>query len=62
MMGRSIGRGGGLAGGKGRGVMKGQSRKTFPSSQNGIGKKGSVEIQILQTDTLIKEVSEKKLD
>ncbi|XP_057495141.1 protein EMSY-LIKE 3-like isoform X1 [Actinidia eriantha] len=56
MMGRSIGRGGGLAGGKGRGVMKGQSRKTFLSSQNGIGKKGSVEIQILQTDTLIKEV------
>ncbi|GFZ00654.1 Emsy N Terminus (ENT) domain-containing protein [Actinidia rufa] len=56
MMGRSIGRGGGPAGGKGRGVMKGQSRKAFPSSQNGIGKKGSDEIQILQTDTLIKEV------
>ncbi|KAL6964817.1 hypothetical protein U1Q18_035872 [Sarracenia purpurea var. burkii] len=57
VMGRSVGRNaGGPAGGKGRGVLKGQSRKAFPSAQNGIGKKGSDEIQILQTDTLIKEV------
>ncbi|XP_058203936.1 protein EMSY-LIKE 3-like isoform X2 [Rhododendron vialii] len=56
VMGRSVGRDGGPAGGKGRGVMKGQSRKGFPSSQNGTGRKRSDEIKILQTDTLIKEV------
>ncbi|KAL6981621.1 Protein EMSY-LIKE 3, variant 3 [Sarracenia purpurea var. burkii] len=57
VMGRSVGRdGGGPAGGRGRGVTKSQSRKDFPPSQNGIGKKGSDEIQILHTDTLIKEV------
>ncbi|XP_057513971.1 protein EMSY-LIKE 3-like isoform X2 [Actinidia eriantha] len=56
VMGRSVGRDSGPAGGRGRGVTKGQSRKDFPPSQNGIGKKGSDEIQILHTDTLIKEV------
>ena len=55
-MGRSVGRDSGPAVGRGRGVTKGQSRKDFPPSQNGIGKKGSDEIQILHTDTLIKEV------
>ncbi|GFZ02758.1 zeaxanthin epoxidase [Actinidia rufa] len=56
VMGRSVGRDSGPAGGRGRGVTKGQSRKDFPPSQNGIGKNGSDEIQILHTDTLIKEV------
>ena len=58
VLGRSVGRDSGPAGGKGRGVMRGQSRKDFQPSQNGIGKKGSDEIQILHTDTLIKEVRE----
>ncbi|XP_011093386.1 protein EMSY-LIKE 3-like isoform X1 [Sesamum indicum] len=42
--------------GRGRGLAKGQSRKDFPPSQNGIGKKGPNDIQLLHTDTLIKEV------
>ncbi|XP_075102162.1 protein EMSY-LIKE 3-like isoform X3 [Nicotiana tabacum] len=42
--------------GRGRGLTKAQSRKDFPISQNGIGKKGSDDIQLLHTDTLIKEV------
>ncbi|XAR63405.1 hypothetical protein NMG60_11023322 [Bertholletia excelsa] len=56
MLGRSVGRDGGQASGRGRGLSKGQTRKEFPPAQNGIGKKGSEEIQILHTDTLIKEV------
>ncbi|XP_028116068.1 protein EMSY-LIKE 3-like isoform X1 [Camellia sinensis] len=48
-------RGGAVAGaGRGRGIAKGQSKKVFPPSQNGIGKKGDIEI--LHTDTLVKEV------
>nr|GMC90636.1 protein EMSY-LIKE 3-like isoform X2 [Ipomoea batatas] len=39
-----------------KGLTKPQSRKEFPPSQNGIGKKGSDDIQLLHTDTLIKEV------
>ncbi|KAK4488657.1 hypothetical protein RD792_004426 [Penstemon davidsonii] len=42
--------------GRGRGLAKGQSRKEFPPSQNGIGNKGPDDIQLLHTDTLIKEV------
>ncbi|KAL0308863.1 UNVERIFIED_CONTAM: protein EMSY-LIKE 3 [Sesamum radiatum] len=42
--------------GRGRGLTKSQSRKDFPPSQNGIGKKGPNDIQLLHTDTLIKEV------
>ncbi|CAI9103204.1 OLC1v1001652C3 [Oldenlandia corymbosa var. corymbosa] len=42
--------------GRGRGMSKSHSRKDFPPSQNGIGKKGSDDIQLLHTDTLIKEV------
>ncbi|KAM3287594.1 protein EMSY-LIKE 3 isoform X1 [Capsicum chacoense] len=42
--------------GRGRGLTKAQSRKDFPLSQNGMGKKGSDDIQLLHTDTLIKEV------
>lgn len=54
---KSMARGGPLAGaGRGRGTMKGQSRKDIPLSQNGIGKKALGDIEILHTDTLIKEV------
>ncbi|XP_034704512.1 protein EMSY-LIKE 3-like [Vitis riparia] len=42
--------------GRGRGLPKGQSKKDFLPSQNGIGKKAPDDIQILHTDTLIKEV------
>ncbi|KAJ9563241.1 hypothetical protein OSB04_008401 [Centaurea solstitialis] len=45
-----------VGGGRGRGMSKGQTRKDFPPSQNGIGKKGIDDIQLLHTDTLIKEV------
>ncbi|KAH7864508.1 hypothetical protein Vadar_030314 [Vaccinium darrowii] len=55
-VGRSVGRDGPPAGGRGRGSTKGQPKKDFAPSQNGIGKKGLDEIQILHTDTLIKEV------
>ncbi|KAA8520293.1 hypothetical protein F0562_014549 [Nyssa sinensis] len=55
-MNRSVGRDSGPGAGRGRGVTKGQSRKDFLPSQNGVGKKGSDDIQILNTDTLIKEV------
>ncbi|XP_024962925.1 protein EMSY-LIKE 3-like isoform X2 [Cynara cardunculus var. scolymus] len=51
-MSRAVGQGGG----RGRGMSKGQTRKDFPPSQNGIGKKGLDDIQLLHTDTLIKEV------
>ncbi|GLU00226.1 hypothetical protein SLE2022_176070 [Rubroshorea leprosula] len=42
--------------GRGRGITKGPSRKDFFASQNGIGKRAPDDIQILHTDTLIKEV------
>ncbi|XP_020265400.1 protein EMSY-LIKE 3-like isoform X3 [Asparagus officinalis] len=49
-------RGSTLAGaGRGRGSLKNQAKKQFPPSQNGIGK-NSGDIEILHTDTLIKEV------
>lgn len=60
-VGRSVGRDGPPAGGRGRGSTKGQPKKDFAPSQNGIGKKGLDEIQILHTDTLIKEVSTEQL-
>lgn len=48
-------RGGAVSGaGRGRGTLKGQPKKDLP--QNGIGKKGSGDIELLHTDTLIKEV------
>ncbi|KAK2379218.1 hypothetical protein P8452_35738 [Trifolium repens] len=53
---RSVGRNSGPGVGRGRGVPKGQSRKDFLASQNGIGKKAPDDIQILHTDALIKEV------
>ncbi|XP_058006860.1 protein EMSY-LIKE 4 isoform X2 [Hevea brasiliensis] len=53
---RSVGRDSIPGVGRGRGVTKGQSRKDLLPSQNGIGKKLPDDIQILHTDTLIKEV------
>ncbi|XP_077211027.1 protein EMSY-LIKE 3-like isoform X2 [Tasmannia lanceolata] len=54
---KPLGRGSAVPGaGRGRGAPKNQSKKDFPPSQNGIGKKGSDDIEILHTDTLIKEV------
>ncbi|XP_022896263.1 protein EMSY-LIKE 4-like isoform X2 [Olea europaea var. sylvestris] len=53
-MSRPTGRGNAPGAGRGRGLTK--SRKDFPPSQNGIGKKGSDIIQLLPTDNLIKEV------
>lgn len=53
---RSVGRGGVSGAGRGRGFTKGPSRKDFLPSQNGIGKKALDDIQILHTDTLVKEV------
>ena len=55
-MNRSVGRDGVPGAGRGRGAAKGQSRKDFLSSQNGIGMKTPDDIQILHTDTLVKEV------
>ncbi|KAM0010342.1 putative ENT domain, protein EMSY-LIKE, plant, ENT domain-like superfamily [Helianthus debilis subsp. tardiflorus] len=54
--GRPVGRDSGPGGGRGRGMPKGQTRKIFPPSQNGIGKKGLDDLQLYNTDTLIKEV------
>lgn len=42
-------------GGRGRGSLKTQQ----PKAQNGIGKKALGDIEILHTDTLIKEVTSK---
>ncbi|PNT56120.1 hypothetical protein POPTR_001G229000v4 [Populus trichocarpa] len=55
-MGRDGGPGPGPGPGRGRGVTKGQSRKELLPSQNGIGKKVPDDIQILHTDSLIREV------
>ena len=50
-------RGGAVAaGGKGRGTTKGQSRKDLPVAHNGSRKQAMGDIEILHTDTLIKEV------
>ncbi|CAH9127986.1 unnamed protein product [Cuscuta epithymum] len=42
--------------GRGRGLTKAQPAKDFPPPQNGVAKKVSDYIQLLHTDTLIKEV------
>lgn len=55
-MNRSLGRDQVAGTGRGRGVSKGQSKKVFPPSQNGIGKKVLEDIHILDTTSLIKEV------
>ncbi|GMY16137.1 protein EMSY-LIKE 3 [Fagus crenata] len=54
---KPMARGGAVTGaGRGRGTPKGQSKKDFQLSQNGIGKKAVGDIEIVHTDTLIKEV------
>lgn len=54
---KSMARGGAVTGaGRGRGISKVQSKKEFSLSQNGIGKKAMGDIEIVHTDTLIKEV------
>lgn len=47
---------GGAVAGRGRGTTKSHSRKEFPPSQNGIGKTSKGDIELLHTDSLIKEV------
>ncbi|KMT08322.1 hypothetical protein BVRB_6g141460 [Beta vulgaris subsp. vulgaris] len=42
--------------GRGCGTLKSQPKKTLRLPQNGIGRKGLTDIQLLHTDTLIKEV------
>ncbi|KAG8049539.1 hypothetical protein GUJ93_ZPchr0009g415 [Zizania palustris] len=41
---------------RGRGFSKNAPRKDFPASQNGVGKRSSDDIDILHTESLIKEV------
>ncbi|XP_021728876.1 protein EMSY-LIKE 3-like isoform X1 [Chenopodium quinoa] len=54
---KSSARGGAVAGaGRGRGTLKGQPKKDLLMPQNGIGRKGLGDIELLHTDTLIKEV------
>ncbi|ONH99204.1 hypothetical protein PRUPE_6G017900 [Prunus persica] len=54
---KSTARGGAVSGaGRGRGAAKGQSKKDLPPQQNGIGRKAMSDIEILHTDSLIKEV------
>ncbi|XP_059645402.1 protein EMSY-LIKE 3-like isoform X2 [Cornus florida] len=53
---KSMARGGAVGVGRGRGISKGPSKKDFPTSENGIGKKALGDIEIFHTDTLIKEV------
>ncbi|KAL6598040.1 hypothetical protein ACP70R_046461 [Stipagrostis hirtigluma subsp. patula] len=54
---KSSGRGGPTPGpGRGRGFQKNVSKKEFPPSQNGVGKRSSDDIDILHTESLIKEV------
>ncbi|KAJ8538581.1 hypothetical protein K7X08_027802 [Anisodus acutangulus] len=53
---RPVGRDSAPGAGRDLGLTKAQSRTDFPSSQNGIGKKGYDDIQLLHTDTLINEV------
>lgn len=57
-MNRAVGRDSVPGAGRGRGGTKGQSKKDLLPAQNGIGKKALDDIQILHTDTLVKEVTE----
>jgi len=53
---KPTGRGGPMPGsGRGRGLQKNMSKKDFPP-QNGVGKRSSDDIDILNTESLIKEV------
>ncbi|XP_074321370.1 protein EMSY-LIKE 3 [Silene latifolia] len=49
-------RGGVSGAGRGRGILKGLPKKDLRPPQNGIGRKGPADIELLHTDTLIKEV------
>ncbi|XP_021308912.1 protein EMSY-LIKE 3 isoform X2 [Sorghum bicolor] len=54
---KPTGRGGPMPGsGRGRGLQKNMSKKDFPPPQNGVGKRSSDDIDILHTESLIKEV------
>ncbi|XP_009391874.2 protein EMSY-LIKE 3 isoform X1 [Musa acuminata AAA Group] len=54
---KSTGRGDAIPGaGRGRETIKNQPKKDFPTSQNGVSKKNTGDIEILHTETLIKEV------
>lgn len=54
---KSTGRGDAIPGaGRGRETIKNQPKKDFPTSQNGVSKKNTGNIEILHTETLIKEV------
>lgn len=55
-MGRRLGQDNAPGSGRGRGLAKGQSRKDLLPPQNGIGMKRLDDIQLLHTETLIKEV------
>lgn len=55
-MSRPTGRNGLPGAGRGRGLTRGHPRKDIPPLQNGIGKIPPEDIQILSTDSLIKEV------
>jgi hypothetical protein len=48
--------------GRGRGFQKTTSKKDFPSPQNGVGKRSSDDIDILHTESLIKEVIVNSID
>lgn len=48
--------------GRGRGHSKGQSRKEISPSQNGVGKKVLDDIELLNTEALVQEVSVYILD
>ncbi|RWW64389.1 hypothetical protein BHE74_00028372 [Ensete ventricosum] len=59
---KSTGRGDAIPGaGRGRGTIKNQPKKDFPTSQNGVSKKNTGDIEILHTETLIKEEHEQSL-
>lgn len=56
---KSSSRGGPISGaGRGRGTQKNSIKKGYPPSQNGVWKKSSDYIEILHTETLIKEVEQ----
>ncbi|KAL3752083.1 hypothetical protein ACJRO7_012840 [Eucalyptus globulus] len=54
---KSTPKGGAITGpGKGKGTTKGQTRKNLPSMQSGVGRKDLGDIELLNTDSLVKEV------
>ncbi|ONM20331.1 Protein EMSY-LIKE 4 [Zea mays] len=54
---KPAGRGGPMPGSvRGRGLQKNMPKKDFPPPQNGVGKRSSDDIDILHTESLIKEV------